>query len=330
MDPKRIAQRARHKQPKAARPPPSERTPFQTKLYGNPYAQLLGTRVRKDRLTLANLPSALMLDLDIKTAPRPPHEPHYVPSTLFAGSSEDAPAADVRSPRVYVALRRVALQALQKKSRRVRVLAGGPFERMGRGFVDSVVWRQDMDELVLGLLRSTVARKMRSLLQETAIGPLVRCDGGVVEAAGLEDVGCVLYVGSWRSEQLADVERKVEDGFAKAERFANVARMELSSLLQHGKLGEENKKRLEYWSNEANFPPRINPAILHLPMAFTTTYLNGRSIPVYALEDLMGRQETQKLLNGTAFGDARCMAMKDAPITAEAQMWLSKLQAYLL
>jgi len=329
MDPSRIAQRARHKQPKAAPPEPSARTPFQTKLHTNPYARLLATPVRKDRLAQASLPSGLLVDLDVKAAPRAPHRPHYVPSTLFAGSAADTPAADVRSPRVYVPLRREALRALRKKSRRVRALAGGPFESLGRGYVGAVVWREDMDELVLGLLRRTVERKMRWLLRATGIAPIVRCDGGAAEAANFEDVGCVIYVRSWKSEELIQLERKVEDGFAVAERLVDKARTGFTWLLRHGKLNKEEKTRLEDWSKAVNFPARINPAISNPPMVFTTVYLNGRSIPVYALEDLMGRQETEKLLNGTPFEDASCMIMKDAPITGAAQMWLLKLQAYL-
>jgi len=329
MDPSRIAQRARHKQPKAAPPAAAARTPFQAKLHTNPYARLLATPVRRDRLAHANLPSGLLVDLDVKAAPRPPHHPHYVPSTLFAASAAGAPPPDARSPRVYVPLRREALRALRKRTRRVKALAGGPFESLGRGYVNSVVWREDMDELVLDLLRRTVQCKMSWLLRAAALAPIVRCDGGAAEAASSEDIGCVIYVRSWKSEELVQLERKVEDGFAVAERLVKLARTEFAWLLEHGKLSEEEKTRLDDWSKAVNFPARINPSISNPPMIFTTVCLNGKSVPVYSLEDLMGGEETQKLLNGTPFEDANCMIMKDAPITGVAQMWLLKLQAYL-
>lgn len=227
-----------------------------------------------------------------------------------------------------MALRRRALSWLGEKRRRVRgVVNAAMVQRFGERLGESVVWRGDMAEVVLGLLRRGVERKVRWLLERGGKRAFEKVDGGAEDADGVENVACVLYVGSLTSEECKRVESEVRDGFREGERLAGQVRtaVEKRGAIERGK----GKQEFNDWCRMNNFPPKINPMIMDPPADFPTVNLDGKVVPVYSLEDLMGKEETVKLLKGTIYEDARCWAMRDGQITASAQMWLLKLQAYL-
>lgn len=233
----------------------------------------------------------------------------------------------IRSPRTYVSLRKKALKWVGEKKKRVRyVMNQAMVERFGEKVGEQVVWRQDMHEMVLKLLRRGVERKVKWLLLRGGRMRFVRIDGAE-QAGGLENIACVLYVGSLRSEEYDELERKVEVAFREGERLASqVGRaVERRRAIERG----EGRKEFNEWCKTNNFPPKVNPAFTDPRAEFPTVNLDENVVPVYSLEDLMGTEETEKLLKGTVYEDARCLAMRDGELTSAAQMWLLKLQAYL-
>ena len=330
MDPVRIAQRARHKERKLPPPKHADLNPFQQKLHANPYARALSSPVRLDAFTQARLPSSLLLDLDVKLDPSPPHNPHLVPSTLFSRSSPSAPQnPQVQGPKTYVQPRLALLKWLSegKKTRWRQIVHARMQDKLGGRALRQLVWRSDMEDFVLGLLRKVVERKLRWILRRGGPGSIVRSDGGVADAKEMQDVGCVIYTGSLSSLELSRVKLEVEDGFVKAEQLANGFWNLLKNARAKAKPREQ--EALNNWAKASRFPPHLNPRFVNPPLHFTTVTCGGRAVPVYSLVDMIGMDKTEELLKDTIFQDARCVVLKEGRITCGAQMWLLRLQAYL-
>ncbi len=57
---------------------------------------------------------------------------------------------------------------------------------------------------------------------------------------------------------------------------------------------------------------------------------DARPVPVYDLDELLGAEGVRQLIEGTVFEDARCIVLKESPLSVAAQMALFKLQYYLV
>ena len=155
----------------------------------------------------------------------------------------------------------------------------------------------------------------------------MRCDGGVDDAKEMQDVGCLIYVGSLNSLELSDITLKVEDGFAQAEKLAIRLRNIWRSA--KGRLKSSEQEAMDNWAQVSRFPPQLNPQFVNPSLHFTSVICGGRVVPIYSLEDMLGVDKTEDLMKDTVFEGTNCMVLKEGRITCSAQMWLLKLQAYL-
>ncbi|KAF2399975.1 hypothetical protein EJ06DRAFT_522180 [Trichodelitschia bisporula] len=205
MDPSLIAQRAKHTAPKAAEPAYADKTSFQRKLYANAFANTLASQVRNCPVTNTRLPRALLLRFTVQHAPHPPHAPALIPDTLFHEASFGASILHEESPRwrnpptpltpgasaSYLNLSAPLIASLATKGHYERALTKRQKGKLGPMAAENVVWRPDMPDLVLALLRQSAAGHVRRVLRSEAAHPL----GDASEAGAVDGVVAVVYAG---------------------------------------------------------------------------------------------------------------------------------------
>ncbi|KAJ9647011.1 hypothetical protein H2199_001997 [Coniosporium tulheliwenetii] len=219
--------------------------------------------------------------------------------------------------------RRRILQYLGVKRRWLYAMSLRLREQLGTR-TSKTVWREDMADFVLGLLRNAAVKKLKWVFQHSNARLVVPCSNGIVSVESHDNVACVLDLcGSTtmrqfeaaraRSEELAE---KGDDLVEQVRKIRDWKRANLKEPM----LGSELS---------VNPAPRLAPAVKHPPLQFETTPYRESEVPVYDLVGLLGKEHVVKLLAGTASVDAEFAVLKRSKQTVAAQTWLYKLQVYL-
>jgi hypothetical protein len=272
------------------------------------------------KISDAHLPSFFHIPFDIRAHPEPPHGPWLVPSKLYA---EVNPKAAVnshdRGASSYVQGRRSLLRFVAERKRHLLLLNENMKQNLGQSRVKNLVFRQDMHELVLGLLQDAVIRSLRWGLQHPKAGLIARCDEGVAAVEKIEGVGCLLYIDTTKNFKLLEeeFEKSVADCHTLVDQITKWERKQQ----RLGKRAADDPR--------TTFPPALNLAYSHPPAHFPMAQYKDKKIPVYSLKDMLGAKKVQELLKGTVFEDARALILREGNLTTNAQMLLLRLQGYL-
>ena len=297
-------------------------------------AHALATPVRDCPVTDSLLPRFFFIPFDPKPHPDAPTEWHLLPSTLFAQSSPRTPNdAAVRSPQMYVSGRAALLRfmkARQKGTRRVekwKDLNTAVIKWLAKVKVTHLHLNPDIDDLVLNLLQESVVSALKWPLQRPNAGYIETADKGIDAIDEIDDVACILYVDSPKSPEVEDLERQVQLCLTKCDGFVNTIDRWQNVLIGGG------KEIMREWAAETEAPqlvPRLS-AHYSLPrLRFPTVAYRGRKVPVYSLQDLLGVDRTRRLLEGTRFGDAKYLVIKESTQGSyKGQEQLLRLQGYL-
>ncbi|KAI9666497.1 MAG: hypothetical protein M1821_004433 [Bathelium mastoideum] len=364
MDPSIKAQKERHKTPKP-RADPQKRTRFQQKLYDNPYAQALATPVRICNVTEVHLPSYFHLEFHDLLPPQLPPDPDDSPSSpstaAAAPPSWPPPSPKSSSSRsmsrsrsssssstpwlLPLRLSRTAhppshpahttgpaARCLARLNllRHLSGISARQIRLRGRlRFGDARVWREDMAALIARLLAETVETKLAWGLKHGGKAA-VKAIGGetwgewVEGVQEVKEVGCVVVVGSLGSARARDVERRWKEVGAEvlelAEDVVEVTGGIAERRIKLGSIGGSMRRP---------GGPRVNIKAWYPPLELPTITCRGKEVPVYTLSDMLGHEKAHSLVEGTAFKGAKCIILKNSYLTRAAQMWCSKLQAYL-
>ncbi|KAI9697856.1 MAG: hypothetical protein M1820_007643 [Bogoriella megaspora] len=353
MNPKMIAARTKYMQPKPSADP-QERTSFQKQLSENPYAQALATPVRTCRITGVRLPSYFHLQFhDILPPARnpsntstdqgtsgknPPSTPWTLPLRLHhlthPAPPSTTPNAVPWSPKgqsTTLLARRSVLRYLNNTGIRKRVLRGG-----GR------IWRGDMEDYVLKLMREAVVKKgwwgvKKGWAEEVRLtGPDGSGKGGWEGAVdwgegrwvkGLQEVdnvGCVLFLRPVIRKEIREVEREINRRMGEVVRVVEkVLALEheimIKRVTRDGKLGKVKRSEPKGVNVRALFPR------LEVPMV----EWRGERVPVYDLVEMLGEEKMGELVGGSRVEGASCVVLKKGYFTSSVQMWLGKLWMYV-
>ncbi|KAK7911451.1 esterase-like protein [Apiospora marii] len=195
MDPSFWARREQYTKRKPKKPPPTASKPqslFERQFAANAFAQALATPVRYESMTRERVPSFFLQDFHLLTHPET-GQPWWVPRSLALdeskqeknqnkkdakeegaassmagepGGVQKKPASSrekLRGPNAYAPARKDVLAAMCTDRsgfyQQWRFLFG-PSSSQYKTFGQKSVWRQDMDEFVLGLMRQHVERDL--------------------------------------------------------------------------------------------------------------------------------------------------------------------------
>jgi hypothetical protein len=188
-----------------------------------------------------------------------------------------------------------------------------------------MVWREDMPELILDLLRKNLLNKLIWYFQKS--GHLVPCKSPRSEdIEEIADVSCVLLFRS--------LVTKADEVQEKA--LFNLKEVEFQAKYWAGRHLEEMDPHTV--QNATHTPPiwwrgpllpELSPRIKFPPLEFKTTEWKGRKIAVYSLTDLLGEEKMKELVEGSRFETERCVVLKRGRHNVPVEMMLLQLQAYL-
>ncbi|GME22106.1 Peptidase S14 ClpP [Neofusicoccum parvum] len=351
MDPIALAARERWTEPKKPAPAAKDLSPFQQKLYQSPYAHALATPVRLDRTTFTHLPS--FFHLSLHPVPHPTtSDPWLLPTSLHASATptkNQAPATSNKLPTTYVALRRAHIWLLttQRGDRWRSAVNMRAQEKLGRGADRALVWRDDMDALVLRALRSAAFRRLQyGFGKPRGGGVLSRLPGPHpslgAALARVPDAGALLFLrpvtGAAAGLAAAAVRRCLERGDQLVDEVARVREFTRKGLKVP--LAPRGQGVLETRG------PRLRPEVLYAALDYPTVrYRQGecgegesgggaalgeREIPVYDLTELLGAENLGELVKGTAWEGEGAVVLREKHTTIGAHQALMQLQDYVI
>ncbi|OCK84899.1 hypothetical protein K432DRAFT_413678 [Lepidopterella palustris CBS 459.81] len=296
-------------------PDPEKFTPFQQKLYQNPYAHLLATPVRACPVTFARIPSAFLITLHLKTNPHT-SDPWVVPVNVTSSTSHHA------LPVRCLGYQSFFYWLTSKQSNWKRTLTIHTAEKLNSGAqLKKVVWREDMPALILFQLQKYIFRKLRWYFVQ--IQPtIVRCRSASSEDINdIDNVSCILYLRSMKSE--ADDLRA--RSHALVDKVASITRKGEKYLDPQAIL--HVRTQAKWWGGPLY--PRLQHNLRFPPLYFPTAEWRGHRVSVYSLYDLLGEERMRELVAGTQYENADCVVMKADRKTVSAQMALMRLQTYV-
>ncbi|KAL1623978.1 hypothetical protein SLS56_008030 [Neofusicoccum ribis] len=260
-----------------------------------------------------------------------------------------APATSNKLPTTYVALRRAHIRLLttQRGDRWRSAVNLRAHEKLGRGADRALVWRDDMDALVLRALRSAAFRRLQyGFGKPRGGGVLSRLPGPHpslgAALARVPDAGALLFLhpvtGAAAGAAAAAVRRCLERGDQLVDEVARVREFTRKGLKVP--LVPRGQGVLETRG------PRLRPEVLYAALDYPTVRyrrgeygegesgggvaLGGREIPVYDLTELLGAEKLGELVKGTAWESEGAVVLREKHTTIGAHQALMQLQDYVI
>lgn len=202
-----------------------------------------------------------------------------------------------------------------------------PRFRQNMGDADKrMVWREDLVQLVLSRFQQPIIQKLRYFFERPG-GQLVQCGSPLtsdIEATGLDDVSCVLYLGSLKTP--ADkIQAKSIDIMVAVDQLIYGFKKKHTALVDPHTKANHNSPA---WY-KGPLLPTLLPRLRYPPLEFKTTRWRDQEVSVYSLPDLLGEENTKELVMGTQFEDAGCIVMRRRRNNTATQLLLMQLQGFL-
>ncbi|KAF2200620.1 hypothetical protein GQ43DRAFT_373376 [Delitschia confertaspora ATCC 74209] len=314
LDPVVLRERGRWEQPKS-RPDIAKLTPFQQKLYQNPYAHALAVTPRQCGLTSVLLPKTFMLTLRAEPHPET-SDPWMLPLELSSSHPSSEQPARVVSQ--YFALKFLQRTNWSK-------IMSPRFKEKLRNKLHKLVWREDLPDLILSLLQKNVVGKLRWHMEKPG-NRLVACASPhKLDLEPIEDVSCVLYLDSLQTPA-DELQEKAEAIVAKVEAMISQLVKKFGKVLDpHAAAGTHHPPP---WFR-GPVVPHLQPRKRFAPLRFSTADWRGRRVALYSLHDMLGEEKMRELVRGTQFEKATCIVIKGERNNIKPQMLLMQLQAFL-
>ncbi|KAF1843756.1 sister chromatid cohesion protein Eso1 [Cucurbitaria berberidis CBS 394.84] len=275
-------------------------TPFQKKLWENPFAHSLASPLRQCRATLISLPVAFLTSLHARPHPTT-SDPWLLPVSLTTDKKHLGP------PHRFLGRQLVAAQQGKKKawekSLHIRLI-----EKLGSNSTRRMVWREDMAEFVLDMMRKRLVTKLSwNFGFRGRLTPVSSPRTEDIE--NIEDVSCVLLFGSLRTR--ADgLQDRADQIKVELEKWSNYFSKSLTTKLDPHASSEVTHTS-PVWYTEP-LVPRLQPRLQYPELEFKSTIWCGRKVAVYSLTDLLGEEKAKALIKGSKYDGEKCVVLKRA------------------
>ncbi|KAF2272466.1 uncharacterized protein EI97DRAFT_436957 [Westerdykella ornata] len=336
LDPLVLEQRSKWTQPK--KPPDAKTfTPFQKKLYATPYAHMLASPVRQCRLTHILLPSDLLLSLHARNHPGTT-DPWILPVSATT-TTKKKEKQQLGAPFRFIN-RQVVLEELGRRRKWAHSMGPRFEEAVGKTRLSKIVWREDMVDFVLGLMRKRVLGALRwgfgrvGQYVPVASPRTVDLEGMMTQKGNGNgngngkgvDVSCVLVLGTLKTH--------AEDLQARCKRISDTLKELATSTAEilRPYLDPHRQKGVTHhppWWYRGPLVPTLQPRLWIPPLEFKTTVCGGKKVPVYSLCDLLGEENLNELLADSKFKDDKCLVIPRGRHNVPVETLLMELQAFL-
>ncbi|CAO2656158.1 Nn.00g049610.m01.CDS01 [Neocucurbitaria sp. VM-36] len=316
LDPVVLEKRSLWEQTKK-KPKLADFTPSQRKLWENSFAHALASPVRQCRATLISLPVALLTSLHARPHPTT-SDPWLLPVSLTTNKKELGP------PYRFVGRQLIAAQ-LSRGKLWERGLYSRMVEKLGNNNLRRMVWREDMPDFILGMMRKRLVNKLSWNFGFR--GRLIPVSSPRTDdISDIEDVSCVLLFGSLRT-RADDLQDRANSIQAELDKWSNyVSKSWTAKLDPHA--SPKVTHTSPAWYTEP-LVPRLQPRLRFPELEFRSTRWRGRRVAVYSLVDLLGAENASKLINESKYGGETCVVLKGARHNVSVEILLMQLQAYI-
>jgi hypothetical protein len=198
-------------------------------------------------------------------------------------------------------------------------------EKLGGHNLKKMVWREDMADFILEMMRKRVANKLawnfgfRGRLIPVA-SPRTK------DIDDLEDVSCVLMFRSLRT-RADDLQDHADKHKAELDKWSNYFGESFAAKLDPHAAPEVTHTSPNWYTGP--MVPRLQPRLQFAELEFHTTVYQGRKIAVYSLTDLLGEEKAQELIEGSKYAGETCVVIKRARHNVPVEILLMQLQAYI-
>jgi hypothetical protein len=280
-------------------------------------AHALASPIRQCRATLVSLPIAFLTSLHARPHPTT-NDPWLLPVSLTTDKRHLGP------PYQFIGRQFVAAQLGRKKVWE-KGLYARITEKLGSSSLKKMVWREDLPELILGLMQDQLLKKLSwSFGFRGRLIPVASPRAEDIEH--VDDVSCVLIFGSLRTRanDFHDRARTIIDEMDKWSSY--VAKGFEDKLDPHAAPDVTHKS--PSWYVEP-LVPRLQSRVRYPELDFKTTLWRGKKVAVYSLTDLLGNDKAQQLISARKYDGERCVVVKRARQNVSVELALMQLQAYI-
>jgi hypothetical protein len=182
-----------------------------------------------------------------------------------------------------------------------------------------VIWREDMADLVLQLLRNLTRIKLRAALNYAG----TRVATAFESLGEYGNVGCVITIPTLFQE-LKKLEHQLQTVIEAVDRDTQDLRI-ISERIRRRRIEAGILSEYSYWPSI----PRLAKPYRYCLLDYPTINLEGRAVPIYSLTDLFGMAAAAEIVADTRFSDTQSVAILDDDSNRGLQMRLLKLQSYI-
>jgi hypothetical protein len=198
-------------------------------------------------------------------------------------------------------------------------------QMVGSVQLQKTVWREDMPDFILSLMRKQLLDKLNWYFKEPK--RLFPCASPLPEdISDVKDVSCILYLGTLKAAA-DELQAKALAISNQLESYAVAFADIMKDHLDPHRTKAVTHNSPSWWRGPV--VPRLQPTLLYPPLEFKTTVWRGSRVPVYSLYDLLGEEQMRDLVQDSLFKDEKCLAVKRARHNVPLELLLMQMQAYL-
>ncbi|PVI03310.1 hypothetical protein DM02DRAFT_612385 [Periconia macrospinosa] len=314
LDPIISSARSQWQEPKQ-KPNVAEFTPFQKKLWENPYAHTLASPLRICRSTSVLVPTPLLTTLH----PRPhpvTKAPWLLPVSLTTSQHH------LGTPHRFLAHKFLASYISHSRRNWERSVPARMDDKLGR--TENLVLREDMADLIHTLLQKQLIKKLKWHFSQR--GQLTPCTSPhTSHIDGIDDVSSILYLGTLK--HLEELTTRLNRITQTLDRFTDYTWRHFENVIEpHKQKGVTH--RAPSWYKPWRWM-KMQPRLQYPPLEYPMTMWRGRKVAVYSLVDLLGEEGVKELVAGTVYEGEKCLVVKRARHNVPVEMLLMGLTGYL-
>ncbi|KAI4959441.1 hypothetical protein J4E86_003163 [Alternaria arbusti] len=266
---------------------------------------------------MISLPSAFLTSLHARPHPTT-KDPWLLPVSLTTDKKHLGP------PHRFLGTRRVTVQ-LGKKKAWEKALNSRMAEKFGGLGLKKMVWREDMPDFILDIMRKTAASKLSwNFGFRGRLIPVASPRTEDIES--VEDVSSVLIFRSLHNRG-DDMQKMADLNMAELEKWSAYFTKSFEAKLDPHATPEVTHSSPHWYTGPVI--ACLQPRLMFPELEFHTTTWRGRKVAVYSLTDLLGEDKAQELIKGSKYADEKCVVMKRARHNVPVEILLMQLQAYI-
>lgn len=223
--------------------------------------------------------------------------------------------------------RQLVVQQFGKKKEWVRGLYGRMLDKLGPCERSKMVWREDMPQVILELLRKRVVDRLSwNFSFRGRLVPVASPRAEDLDA--VDDVSTVLFFGSLRT-RADDLQDRCETITTELEKWSSYFGQSFGDRFDpHA--SPDVTHNAPYWYTEP-LMPHMQPRLQFPELEFKTATWRGRKVAVYSLEDMLGHEKARELISGpkSKYADQGCVVIRRARHNTPVELLLMQLQSYI-